>query len=138
VIEGLDDITVSDASAWSAVAAALAKVLKASPAEPPAARRLLQTAVDGLKQLAAGSVTDMLAVVDALTESLQAVQAAFTGEPDDGRLSAAAARLAGAFDRKGSEAATEDNGCIRSIDDAAALLIRLEPQDQPGGALEAR
>jgi two-component system chemotaxis sensor kinase CheA len=132
VIEGLDDISVSDASAWNAVAAEIAKVLKASPAKPPAARRLLQTAVDGLKQLAGGTVTDMLGVVDALSGSLQAVQAAFTGVPDDGRLSEAAARLAGALDRKGPETGAEDDGCIRSIDDAAALLIRLEPQDQSG------
>lgn len=127
--DSLEDISVSDASAWKAMAADLAKVLKAAP---PELKALLRTCVDGLKRLAAGNVADKLAVVDALAESLQAVRAALDGEPNEGRLSAAASRLAGVLEPKQPAAAVADGGQVLSIDAAAALLIRLEPQDRPG------
>jgi two-component system chemotaxis sensor kinase CheA len=114
------------------MAAELARALKAAPPEQ-AAEQLAQAAIAGLKQLGAGRIVpDMLAVVDALAESLQAVKAAFDGNPDDGRLSAAAARLAAVLGPKAPAAAAEDGGCCLSIEDAAALFIRLEPQDGPG------
>ena len=38
IIEGLDDINVSDGAAWKAMAAELAKTLKTAPSKPPTAR----------------------------------------------------------------------------------------------------
>ena len=75
---------------------------------------------------------DLLAAVGALAELLQAIQAALDGQPDEGRASAAAARLAEVLGPNRSAAAAEGAAPALSIDDAAALLIRLEPHDQEG------
>lgn len=132
IIEGLDDINVSDGAAWKAMAAELAQTLKTAPSKPPTTKHLLQAVVDGLNRLGDGGVTDLLAAVGALAESLQAVQAALDGQPDEGRASAAAARLAAALGPNGPAAAVAAEAQALSIDDAAALLIRLEPHDQEG------
>jgi two-component system chemotaxis sensor kinase CheA len=132
VIEGLYDINVSDAAAWGAMAAELAQALKTAPSKPPAIKRLGKAAVDGLKRLGAGGVTDVLAAVNALADMLEAVKAALDGQPDDGRMSSAAARLAEALGAGAPAAVADGNAHVLSIDDAAALLIRLEPHDRQG------
>ena len=132
IIEGLDDINVSDGAAWKAMAAELAHTLKTAPSKAPTTKHLLQAVVDGLNRLGDGGVPDLLAAVGALAESLQAIQAALDGQPDEGRASAAAARLAAALGPNGPAAAVAAEAQALSIDDAAALLIRLEPHDQEG------
>jgi len=132
IIEGLDDINVSDGAAWKAMAAELAKTLKTAPSKPPTTKHLLQAAVDGLNRMGDRGGTDMLAAVAALAESLQTVKAALDGQPDESRASAAAARLAEALGPNGPAAAAGKEAQALSIDDAAALLIRLEPHDQEG------
>ena len=45
IIEGLDDINVSDAGAWNALAVELAKTLTRVPSKPPTMKPLVKAAV---------------------------------------------------------------------------------------------
>ncbi|MCU0601225.1 MAG: chemotaxis protein CheA [Desulfobacterales bacterium] len=129
-IEGMDDINVSDGAAWKAMAVDVAKTLKTAPSKPPAVKRLLQEAVDGLDRLGGGGVTDLLAAVGAVAETLEAVKAALDGRSDERR--AAAVRLAAALGPNGPAAGVEGEAHGLSLDEAAALLIRLDPHDREG------
>jgi len=131
-IEGLDDINVSDGAAWKAMAAELAKTLKTAPSKPPAVKQLLQAAVDGLDRLGGGGATDLLAGVGGVAEALEAVKAALDGRPDERRALSAAARLDAALGPNRPAAAAEDPAHALSLNDAAALLIRLDPHDREG------
>jgi two-component system chemotaxis sensor kinase CheA len=114
------------------MAVELAKTLKTAPSKPPAVKHLLQAAVDGLDRLGGGGVTDLLGAVGAVAESLEAVKEALDGRPDEERLSAAAARIAAASGPDGLAAALAAEAQALSLDDAAALLIRLDPRDRDG------
>jgi two-component system, chemotaxis family, sensor kinase CheA len=132
IMESLDEIRVDDLSAWKALAADLEKLLEAVPASAHEAQRLLQLIVEGLKRLAGGGTADLLTAVDALGYALQTAEAAMLGEASDGWSADAGARLAAAFGKRHS-AEPESAACQAvSIDDAAALLVRLDPGDRAG------
>ena len=131
VAEDLDSISVSDRAAWKKLAAKVKRAAKAAAAEPPGAKDLLDLTVQGLMQIAENPVADMLSAVDALAGALQAAEQAFDGHAATDDVVAARDRMAAVF---GPDAAGAAPGTapVLTLDDAAALLMQLEPQDAGG------
>ena len=131
VAEDLDSISVSDRAAWKKLAAKVKRAAKAAAAEPPGAKDLLDLTVQGLMQIAENPVADMLSAVDALAGALQAAEQAFDGHAAADDVVAARDRMAAVFGPDAAEAAT-GTAPVLTLDDAAALLMQLEPQDAAG------
>jgi two-component system chemotaxis sensor kinase CheA len=129
--EDLDAISVSDRAAWRKLAAKVQRVAKAAAVQPPEAKDLLELVVQGLMQLSRHPLADMLGAVDALAGALQASEQACAGHEATDDLVAARDRMAAAFEREAAEAPTRTPPVL-SLDDAAALLMRLEASDVEG------
>ena len=140
--EELDAISVSDRAAWRKLAAEVQRVAKDTAAEPPGAKELLNLTAQGLRQLAENPVPDMLSAVDALAGALQASEQAYSGRIEIDELAAACARLLTVFGPDSVEAVPAGTAEVLTLDDAAALLMQLSPQDAGGwqrlkGALQS-
>ena len=129
--EDLDAISVSDRAAWRKLAAKVQRVAKAAAVQPPEAKDLLELVVQGLMQLSRHPLADMLGAVDALAGALQASEQACAGHEATDDLAAARDRMAAVFGPDAAEVATRTPPVL-SLDDAAALLMRLETSDVEG------
>ena len=129
--EELDAVSVSDRAAWRKLPAKVQRVAKAAAVQAPEAKDLLELVVQGLMQLARHPLADMLGAVDALAGALQASEQACAGHAAADDLAAARDRMAAVFGRDAAEAATRTPPVL-SLDDAAALLMRLEASDGEG------
>ena len=130
--EDLDAISVSDRGAWGKLAATVKRAAKSAAAKPPGAKELLELTAQGLMQLAENPVPDMLGAVDALAGALQAAEQAYGGNPGSDELAAARDRLVAVFGPDGAGTAPTGTAEVLTLDDAAALLMQLEPQDAGG------
>jgi two-component system chemotaxis sensor kinase CheA len=129
--EDLDAISVSDRGAWKKLAAKVQRAAKAA-AKPPGVKELLELTAQGLMQLAENPVPDMLGAVEALAGALQAAEQACGGHSGSDELAAARDRLVAAFEPDGAGIPPADTAEVLTLDDAAALLMQLEPQDAGG------
>ncbi|MFO7707952.1 MAG: chemotaxis protein CheA [Desulfobacterales bacterium] len=128
IAEELDAIGLSDPKGWRKVAASLKRTLKTMPAEPADARDLLELAAQGLAQLSRAPATDMLAAADSLAGAFEVAGRAAGGQVDPGAISGARRRLCAQFDL-GREAPATDG---LNLDDAAAMMVQLDPSDSDG------
>jgi len=132
ISEHLEDIPVGELDAWRALAEELDPLLNSLPEALPEAKSLLQEVVAGLERMGRGETTDRLSAAEAVASGLQTLTAALLGPAPAGWSLAAVAGLKAVFSPGG--ASPRVNGAQRpeSIDDAAAFLVQLEPEDRDG------
>jgi two-component system chemotaxis sensor kinase CheA len=128
--ERLDDLNVSDPTAWKTLAAELVQAESSAPGEPPELKGVLQVAVRAVERLAAGGVADLLRAVNALALALMQAHLSLEGAGGEG-LSSAALALGDAL---GLDVLSEGVriGDPQNLDQAAAMLIGLEAPDRDG------
>ncbi len=126
--EDLDAISLNDPKGWKKLAASLKRTITSMPAEPADARDLLELAAQGLAHLSRAPAADMLAAVESLAGAFEAAAKA-TGEQAGHRAIAdARRRLCAQFGLCQDELVAVS----LSLDDAAALMVQLNPQDRDG------
>jgi two-component system chemotaxis sensor kinase CheA len=123
IAEHLENLNVSDREAWQRAAAELDALCRGTP-PPDVVGGLVALVVQGLARMAADPPADLLAAVDAMGGALAAAEAFLRGDADRAAIAAAGERLAAAEVHAGQMRAT--------IDDAASLLVRLDPGDREG------
>jgi two-component system chemotaxis sensor kinase CheA len=132
LLERLDEIGLDDRNAWNALAGELTGLLAEGSEPGTDADELLRLTASGLERIGSGPAGQRLAAVEALAHALQTAQAALLGEAPPGWSAEAVAGLQAAFGPPAPPQCDVRIPGIASIDDAAAWLIRLEPEDREG------
>jgi two-component system chemotaxis sensor kinase CheA len=132
ISERLEDIPVGELSAWGALAEELDPLLNSLPEALPEAKSLLGGVVAGLQRLGNEETTDRLAAVEAVASGLQTLAAALLGPAPAGWSLSAEAGLEAVFNPAAASQRVDGAQRPESIDDAAAFLVQLEPEDRDG------
>jgi two-component system chemotaxis sensor kinase CheA len=138
-VERLDSLSLNDREGWSALACQLAELQTSIPGQMKPLRSLLETCRKALEAVAQKSLSDYLAIIDAIADGFEAAQYYLDNGPDrktriqdvsdalDGFLIGGTEDTAAAKN-PAPESPTPASASI-SIDDAAAMLVQADPND---------
>jgi two-component system chemotaxis sensor kinase CheA len=141
--KNLDSLSLSDCDAWKNIRVVLKKVIKDVPKKKMSGlNRLLCLCTEGVQAISEKSATSPLSLVDAIFEGFTASQEYLLGNPDrEIIISKAGKKLAKALNQDPGDwippaellddSTTEQTSHL-TLDDTAALLIQIEPDDIPG------
>ena len=136
IAEDIDNISLSDPDAWHKISKELGNALKSVPKKKKAIRDLLELVGQGLETMGAQSAKEPLSVADAIWQGLNAAEKSLVDDSDsNGPVNDSRQKLADilgpvgatATDIPGETSQAAAHPFIDSLDDAAALLIQLEP-----------
>lgn len=138
--EQIDTLSFSDTQSWRKVSADLENKLKKHPALIGSADFLVPLCVQGIVAIAEQETTQTLTMIGAVTEGLDAIGSALQKNPEaEDRIRRAGDDLKealadAAIEPDDASGSTPDSiyPSVQTIDDAAALIIQLEP-DEPDG-----
>jgi len=151
IIEDIENTNLGDSSAWKDVRRDLKDVVAHIPAKMKGARGLFGLCQDGVELLTKKSVKNALSLAGGISEALIAIDEYLTNKREDGELSVieAAKALEGVMGsapgdwegllgpkkkpRKKPKKAETNSGedTAQTLDDIAARLILIEPDDLP-------
>ena len=136
IAEDIDNISLSDPDAWHKISKELGNALKSVPKKKKAIRDLLELVGQGLEAMGAQSAKEPLSVADAIWQGLNAAEKSLVDDSDsNGPVNDSLQKLADILGPVGATATdipveasqAAAHPFIDSLDDAAALLIQLEP-----------
>jgi two-component system chemotaxis sensor kinase CheA len=139
----LDSLSLNDCTAWKNISGILKKVIKDIPKKKMSRlNKLIYLCMEAVEAISEKTATDPLSLVDLIFEGLTASQEYLLENPDREILvSKAGKELAKALNKNTDDwdpqagltddSTTEKPGHL-TLDDAAALLIQIEPDDIPG------
>lgn len=123
ICERVDTVNLKDPEAWDQMRRALCGVRRRLAGTEPATCEICRLAESVFQQVAAGCCKDSLAAVDAAADALQAA-ASFLGGRSETDLQPAIGRL--------RKAAGPQAPAAPDLDEVAALLVQVEPEDAEG------
>jgi len=143
LVEGIENASLTDSLAWKDACCELQELTTHIPSSMPELENMAGLCVEGLTFLSRNSAKGFLSLVEAVSEGLIAAEEYLSGNSNgDAFLKKAAEMLEGALGelpkrREAKDASRPDDGEkgetkvpeTVSIDDAAALLIQIEPDD---------
>jgi two-component system, chemotaxis family, sensor kinase CheA len=138
VAEELDNVGINDCGGWRKLCRELEDSLSAVPKKNKEIKELLSLVHTGLEAMGGQTANDPLALVEAVWQGLQSAEQRLSGgDVSDAQISEVQQKLAEITDplqhsdAKTPPAADDDSALppIESLDDAAALLIQLEPDN---------
>jgi len=139
--EEIETVSLSDRNAWKGIFNQLEKVNRDFPEEISELSKLLTLCLEGVKAISEKSATGSLVLVEAISEGLIALEQYLLDDPDRELLIRKAAQALGsAMGRdicewgwnNGSKPVRWEKPSNLSLNDVAALLIQLEPDDLSG------
>ena len=139
----LDSLSLNDSDAWKESHAVLNKLIKGIPKKKMSElNKLLCLCMEGVQEIYEKSAPEPLSLVDAIFEGLNASQE-YLLENEDGKslVRKAGKELAKVLKQNPDDwdppaelidGSITESPCRLTLDDAAALLIQVEPDDIPG------
>ncbi len=134
----LDNVGLNDCDAWQKLSAELEGALKSVPKKKREVKDLLDLVLQGLNIMGDQNAKDPLSFVDAIWQGLNAAEQCLSDQPDSdkpaGEVRQNLASMVNSAEKSNADApATEtaESGhpSIDSLDDAAAFLIQIEPDN---------
>jgi two-component system chemotaxis sensor kinase CheA len=136
----IDNISLNDFDAWNDIGKELEGTLKSLPKKRNDLKDLVHLVLKGLGIMGNKKAKESLTLADTLWEVLDAVEQSLSDKPDSEKLvEESRQKLEKVLSTE--TAADDDNSAepseapefppIETLDDAAALLVQLEPQNQP-------
>ncbi len=132
IAEELDNVGLNDSNAWQNLGVDLHSALKFVPKKRPEIAELLEFVHRGLQTMGAQAAHNPLALVDAVYHGLNAAEQRLSDQTDNKKAFTEACRnLREVLSQAGPADEFAASGCpaIESLDDAAAFLIQLEPDN---------
>ena len=138
IAEDIDNISLNDPDGWREIDKQLGDGLKSVPKKETAIKALLESVGHGFEAMGAQAAKEPLALADAIWQALTAAEQALAGDSDsDGQVEDSQQKLGDILaslaktDASGPVAGAQETShpAIDSLDDAAAFLIQLEPDD---------
>ena len=118
--EDLDTVSLSDLNAWNDISAELEEVIKNVSEWPPELYKLLNLCLEGMQAISENKASDSFSLVDAISGALAASEEYLPDNPDcELRINKAASSL--------TKVLNKSSGL--SLNDVAALLVQIEPDD---------
>ncbi|UCD80760.1 MAG: Hpt domain-containing protein, partial [Desulfobacterales bacterium] len=139
IAEEIEDVGINDSGAWHKLGRELEGILTAVPKKSKDIRELLDLVHAGLKTMSAQTANDPLALVDAVWQGLNSAEQCLSGRPgSEEQIAGIRQKLEDTInlpppsvtDAPSVESGNYPLPLIESLDDAAALLIQLEPDNQ--------
>jgi two-component system, chemotaxis family, sensor kinase CheA len=129
--EEINSVSLSDREAWQQLAAEIEEAVAQLP-DDQETRTVLRLCAQGIGALSGKNAADPLSLIDALSQALLAVAQFLSGVADGDRaVQEAGTVLTGLVGEAGAQEIPRPCGQA-SLDDAAALLIQLEPDNREG------
>ena len=129
--EDIDTVGLNDSDAWNNIRSQLERVIQDISGENTELVNILSLCIEGVRALSDKSVADSLSLVDAILDALTASGQYLSDKPESLLLISEASHLLGSILNK--DRVEDDRQTALSIlNDAAALLIQLEPDDIKG------
>ena len=138
IAEDIDNISLNDPDAWREINKELGDSLKSVPKKKKAIKDLLEVVGQGLEAMGAQTAKEPLVLADAIWQALDVAGQSLADDSDsDGQVNDARQKLGdllGSMAETDAYEAAEDSQetiqpAIESLDDAAAFLIQLEPDN---------
>ena len=130
IADDLDNVDIKDKDAWSLMSSELKKTVQNLPEGLTHVKELLCLCVNGIEAVSGNMVSNSLSVVDAVFEALAAVEKYFKKKEDGEQAYIDKAVKALKKELKMEEGADMLNNDTLSLDDVAALLVQMEPDDR--------
>ncbi len=130
IADDLDNVDIKDKDAWSLMSSELKKTVENLPEGLTHVKELLCLCVNGIEAVSGNMVSNSLSVVDAVFEALAAVEKYFKKKEDGEQPYIDKAVKALKKELKMEEGADMLNNDTLSLDDVAALLVQMEPDDR--------
>jgi two-component system, chemotaxis family, sensor kinase CheA len=136
--EDIDNVGLNDSNAWQKIRSELKNAIKSVTEKKETLQVLLDLVFQGLDQMDKQKADDPLSLVDAIWQGLNAVESCLTGQADSEKaIQESRQKLDKLFklDTKTNEdvSSIQNNEsthtAIDTLDDAASLLIQLEPEN---------
>ncbi|MCD6186192.1 MAG: chemotaxis protein CheA [Deltaproteobacteria bacterium] len=130
IIDQLDSANINDKDAWLLISSGLKQIEQNLPEDLASLKDLLCLCGKGIEVVSGKMASNPLSVIDAVFEVLEAIEEYFKNNKKDGELSIdkAAKKLKKELNlEEGSDMLNND---AMSLDDVAALLLQIEPDDQ--------
>jgi two-component system chemotaxis sensor kinase CheA len=134
----IDNISLKDFNAWKDISKELEGTLKSLPKKRDDLKVLLHLVLQGLEIMGDKRANESLTLADALWEGLNAAEQSLSSQPDCEKLvdesrqkleQVLSAEAAAAGDKSSVPSAESDYSPIETLDDAAAFLVQLEPEN---------
>lgn len=134
----LDNVGLNDCDAWQKLSAELEGALKSVPKKKREVKDLLDLVLQGLNIMGDQNAKDPLSFVDAIWQGLNAAEQCLSDQPDSdkpaGEVRQNLASMVNSAEKSNAaapatETAESGHPSIDSLDDAAAFLIQIEPDN---------
>ena len=131
--EDIDTVGLNDSEAWNNICLKLERVIQDIPDEKTELFDILTLCLKGLRAIAEKSVIDSLPLIDAILDALTASGQYLSDKPDSLSLIGKVSHLLCSILNK-DRVEDEDNHeiALSTLNDAAALLMQIEPDDMEG------
>jgi len=129
--EDIDTVGLNDSDAWNNIRSQLERVIQDISGEHTELVNILSLCIEGVRALSDKSVADSLSLVDAISGALTASGRYLSDTPDSRLLISEAGNALGNILNKDPVQCDLPLSCL-TLNDAAALLIQLEPDDIKG------
>jgi len=129
--EDIDTVGLNDSDAWNNIRSRLERVIQDISGENTELVNILSLCIEGVRALSDKSVADSLSLVDAISGALTASGRHLSDNPDSRILIGEAGNALGSILNKDPVQCDLPLNCM-TLNDAAALLIQLEPDDIKG------
>jgi two-component system chemotaxis sensor kinase CheA len=129
--EDIDTVGLNDSDAWNNIRSQLERVIQDISGEHTELVNILNLCIEGVRALSDKSVADSLSLVDAISGALTASGRYLSDTPDSRLLISEAGNALGNILNKDPVQCDLQLSCL-TLNDAAALLIQLEPDDIKG------
>jgi two-component system chemotaxis sensor kinase CheA len=129
--EDIDTVGLNDSDAWNNIRSRLERVIQDISGENTELVNILSLCIEGVRALSDKSVADSLSLVDAISGALTASGRYLSDNPDSQLLISEAGNALGSILNKDPVQCDLPLSCL-ALNDAAALLIQLEPDDIKG------
>jgi len=129
--EDIDTVGLNDSDAWNNIRSRLERVIHDISGENTELVNILSLCIEGVRALSDKSVADSLSLVDAISGALTASGRHLSDNPDSRILIGEAGNALGSILNKDPVQCDLPLNCM-TLNDAAALLIQLEPDDIKG------
>ena len=134
----IDGLNLNDHGAWGKISQKLEKTIPSIPKGRTDLKDLLHLAAQAVAVLAQGAVSDTLATVDAVYEALMSIGQCLNGsqEGEDSvagthqALEALLDKIQAPAPENETDSKPVDESDMLTLDDAAALLIQIDPENQ--------
>jgi two-component system, chemotaxis family, sensor kinase CheA len=139
--QDIDSVTLSDQKAWKTIGIELEALAQNFPQNLSVPLKTLNLCTQAVQILAEETKVHSFALIETLSDALDAAENYLSGKPDKKpaiqkatqQLKKALAKEQGAAaENRNTETGRPADPPVASLDDAAALVIQLEPDDLPG------